>query len=140
MGSEVDTLPEPEGIRSVPRLVLPKAAFKDVRAFLRLDITQFRALDELFSSAASIAPRRPEFISDVAKQLQADEVTAESVVLVCQFLLTVVDGGLPPEQIVADLRDHVSQHATGDDKELSAIPAEKQKALLSLLTPKPARI
>lgn len=121
----------------MPRLILPKTAFKDVKAFLLLEEENLRALDELFGSSASIAPRRPEFIREVAKRLRLDIATTESVVLVCQFLLTVAEEGNSPDGILNDLREFVAQHASPEEKDLVAAPDEKRQALVSLLTPKP---
>jgi hypothetical protein len=131
--------PEQEGFPSVPRLILPKTAFKDVRSFLRLEEEKLRVLDELFGTPASIAPRSPEFIREVAKRLRLDISTTEAVVLVCQFLLTVAEEGNPPEGILNDLREFVAQHASPEEKDVVAAPDQKRQALVSLLTPKPER-
>jgi hypothetical protein len=131
--------PEQEDLPTVARLILPKTAFKDVKSFLRLEEGKLRALEELFGTPASIATRRPEFIREVAKQLHLDIPTTDSVVLVCQFLLTVVEEGNPPEEILNDLREFVAQHASPEEKDVVAAPEQKRQALISLLTPKPGR-
>lgn len=124
----------------MPRhLILPKSAFNDIKAVLRLEEVKLRTLGDLFGTPASLTPHSPEFIREVAKQLQLDTPTVESVVLVCQFLLSVVEEGNPPSEIVNDVRDFVSQYAMPEDRDvLSALDA-KRKALESVLTPKPER-
>jgi len=123
----------------VARLILPKTAFKDVKAFLRLEEEKLRILEEIFGTPASIAPRKPEFIREAGRRLRLDVPTTESVILVCQFLLSVVEEGNPPEGILNDLREFVAQHASPEEKDVVAAPEQKRQALLSLLTPKPER-
>jgi hypothetical protein len=130
-----------EDATSVPRFILPKTAFEDVKSFLRLDEEKLRALDGLFSTSASIAPRRPEFISKVSNALGLDITTTESVVLVCHFLLAVVEEGYPPEETLNDLREFVVQLATEQEKDVVAAALDQKRAtLIFLLTPKPERI
>jgi hypothetical protein len=132
--------PEPEDLPNVAHLTLPKTAFRDVKSFLHLEEEQLRALGELFGTPASIAPRRPEFVGEVAKSLRLDTSTVETVILVCQFLLTVVEEGIPPEEIVDDLRAFLVQHAaSSEDRDVITALDQKRPALVSLLTPKPAR-
>lgn len=123
----------------MPRLILPKAASTDVKAFLRLEDEKLQALAELFSTAASISPHRPEFIRDVAKRLRLDHPTAESVVLVCQFLLSCVEGGSRPDDILNDLQEFVTQHAGAEVDDLARAITTKRAAFVSLLTPKAER-
>ena len=118
-------------------LFLPKQAIKDVGALLQLDDQKLRALDKLFSAGDSINPSDPNFLEKVAGTLGIDSDLATSVVLVTQFLLTVVEEGHPPGEILDDVRYFVNQHA--DDKTLVTAMEGKQRALLALLTPKPER-
>jgi hypothetical protein len=124
----------------MPRhLILPKSAFKDVKSLLRLEGGKLRALDELFATSASISPSRPEFTRLVSDRLRVDAPTAESVILVCQFLLTVVEEGHPPAEILNDVQEFVVQHASPEEKDVVAAIDQKRSLLESLLTPKPER-
>lgn len=124
----------------MPRhLILPKTAFEDVKSLLRLEEDQLRILGDLFGTSASIAPRSPDFIGRVAERLRLDIPATESIVLVCQFLLTVVEEGNPPEEILNDVREFVTQNADPQEQDVSAWLDRKRQALESLLTPKPER-
>ena len=124
----------------MPRhVILPKNAFKDVKSLIRLEGDKVRALDELFATSASISPSRPEFVRRVSDQLRIEVPTAESVVLVCQFLLTVVEEGHPPAEILNDVREFVVQYASPEEKDVVAALDQKRSLLESLLTPKPER-
>ena len=96
-------------------------------------------MGELFGTPASIAPRSPDFIRDLSQRMHTDAPTAESIALVCQFLLTVVESGHPPREILRDVREFVSQHAVGEDADIVAVLDEKSSLLEALLTPKPER-
>jgi hypothetical protein len=124
----------------VPRhLMLPKTAFKDVKSVLRLEVEKLRALDALFATSASISPSRPEFIRRVSEKLTLDSLTAASVVLVCQFLLTVAEGGHAPAEILDDVREFVAQFSSPEERDVVAWLDQKRVSLISLLTPKPDR-
>jgi hypothetical protein len=118
---------------------LPKSAFRDVRQLLQLDEEKLRALDALFGTSESISPSSPGFIQKVGNRLHLETSAVQSIVLVCRFLLTVVEEGHPPREIVDDVREFVSQNAPNDEKDLIASVDAKRKVLESLLTPKPAR-
>jgi hypothetical protein len=118
-------------------LFLPKQSIKDIRALLRLEEEKLRTLEQLFSTGESIEPSDPNFLQKVADQLRIDSDTAASVVLVTQFLLTVVEEGRPADEILDDVRYFVDQYA--DDKTLTMALENRRRVLLSLLTPKPAR-
>jgi hypothetical protein len=120
-------------------LVLPKSAFRDVRLLLRLDEEKLRALDALFATSESISPSSAGFIQKVGDRLHLETSAVQSIVLVCQFLLAVVEQGHPPQEIVDDVSEFVAQNAQNDEKDLVASVDAKRKALESLLTPKPAR-
>lgn len=125
----------------MPRhLSLPESAFEDVEALLRLSGEKTQILAELFGSAESITPRKSDFIQKLTARLEVDEATAESVSLVCQFLLTVVERGHPPDEILQDVREFVAKYAQGDEKtEILKAFDNKRVVLEDLLTPKPAR-
>jgi hypothetical protein len=124
----------------VPRhLILPKSAFKDVKTLLRLEEEKVRTLGELFGTPASISPRSPDFIREVSERLRLDAPTVESIILVCQFLLTVVEEGNPPQEILNDVREFVAQYATAEERDVVAALDAKRMVLESLLTPKPER-
>ncbi|HKW86291.1 MAG TPA: hypothetical protein VJM82_04400 [Nitrospiraceae bacterium] len=120
-------------------LALPKSAFEDVKSVIRLDADKLRALADFFGTAASIRPSSPDFVRNVAERLDLDMPTAESIVLVCQFLLTVVEEGNPSQEILNDVREFVAQHASAEDENLVAAMDANRKVLEYLLTPKPAR-
>jgi hypothetical protein len=121
------------------RLTLPSAAFQDVQSLLRLDEEKLRTLADLFGTSASINPHTPDFIRKVTERLQLDTPTVESIVLVCQFLLTVVEQGNPPQDILNDVREFVAQHASADEEDIVSALDRNRIFLESLLTPKPAR-
>lgn len=141
MGYDIPGRPhEKEGDPNVPRhLILPRSAFKDVKAVLRLEEEKLRTLGDLFGTSASLSPRSPEFIREVSERLRLDIPTAESVVLVCQFLLAVVEGGNSPSEIVNDVREFISQYATSEEPDVVSALDAKRKILESVLTPKPER-
>lgn len=118
-------------------LFLPKQSIRDIRALLRLDEENLRTLGRLFSTGESIAPGDPNFLQKVTDRLGVDSDTASSVVLVTQFLLTVVEGGQPADEILDDVRYFVEQYA--EDKALVANLDQRRHMLLSLLTPKAER-
>lgn len=122
----------------MPRLILPSNAFDDVSALLRLDEEQFRALIELFGKPASIVPNA-DFMQEVATRLHLDTSTAESIVLVCQFLLTVAEDGDPRAEILKDLREFVVRNAPSDKDGMVSAFDGKRGQLESLLAPKPER-
>jgi len=124
----------------VTRLVLPKTAFNDIRLLLTLDEGQLRALSECFATAESIAIRKPEFIKNVSERIGLDMQKTGTLLMVCSFLLSVADEGTNPEEIVNNLREFVTQYAPTEDKEILAAPDKMRQGLISLLTPKPARI
>lgn len=115
-------------------LILPKSAFKDVRSLLRLDASQLRALEELFATPECISPTSPAFVQKVSERLRLDATSAESVSLVCQFLLTVVEEGHPAAEVLDDVREFVAQNAA-EEKEIVSSLDSKRKILESLLTP-----
>jgi hypothetical protein len=119
-------------------LFLPKQSIKDIRALLRLDEEKLRTLEQLFSTGESIAPSDPNFLQKVADQLRIDSDTASSVVLVTQFLLTVVEGGRLADEILDDVRYFVDQY-DAEDKALVTNLDHRRLLLLSLLTPKAER-
>lgn len=122
----------------MPRhLFLPKQSLKDVRTLLRLDDDKLRALEELLGTGESISPHAPTFVEKVSERLRLDVDSATSVALVGQFLLTVVEEGHPPDEIIDDVRHFVEQHA--EDKSLLTSVDAKRKLLVSMLTPKPER-
>ena len=121
-------------------LILPRAALTDVQALLRLEEGQLRALAELFATAQSVSPQRPEFLHQVSERLHIEPPVARAVVLVCQVLLAVVEEGGHPRGVVDDVRDFVAQHsAPGETSLVSAVDA-KRPLLEALLTPKAERI
>lgn len=120
-------------------ITLPSTAFNDVKSLLRLDEDKLRALGDLFSTSASIAPHAADFMREVTERLDIDTPTAESVVLVCQFLLTVVEEGNRPQDILNDVHEFVTQHASADQEDIISAFDRKRKVLEFLLTPKPAR-
>jgi hypothetical protein len=120
-------------------LILPKSAFKDVKSLLRLEEDKLRVLGELFGTSASIAPRSPEFIREVSERLHLETPTVESIILVCQFLLTVVEEGNPPQEILNDVREFIAQYASPEERDILPAMDHKRKVLESLLTPKPER-
>jgi hypothetical protein len=117
---------------------LPKSAFKDVKLLLSLDTDQLRRFDEFFATAASIAASTADPAREISKQLGLDAAAVETVLMVCQFLLSVAADGAKPEEMVNDLVTFAAQNAPGDKDFLASI-ARKRAALVSLLTPKPAR-
>lgn len=124
----------------MPRhLTLPQTAYEDVRALLRLDREKLCVLGELFGTRESITPRKGEFIQDLTGRLDLDVPTAESIALVCQFLLTVVERGHPAGEILQDVREFVSRYATEEDADIIATLDSKRQLLEDLLTPKAAR-
>lgn len=136
----VGRAPEQEGFPNVARhLILPKSAFKDVKSLIRLEEENLRALGDLFGTAASLTPHSPEFIRQVAERLGLDTPTAESIILVCQFLLTVVEEGNPPPEILNDVREFLAQFASPEEKDVVSALDQKRQVLESLLTPKPER-
>ena len=124
----------------MPRhLTLPQTAYEDVRALLRLDGEKLRVLGELFGTRESISPRKGEFIRELTGRLELDLPTAESIALVCQFLLTVVERGHPAGEILQDVRDFVARYAPEEDADIVATLDAKKQILEDLLTPKAAR-
>lgn len=120
-------------------LILPKSAFKDIRTLLRLDVEKLSVLRELFATPESISPTSPGFIQKVAERLHLDLSAAQAVVLVCQFLLTVVEEGHPPSEIVEDVREFLVQNAPAEEKDVIDSLDSKRKVLELLLTPTPER-
>jgi hypothetical protein len=120
-------------------LILPKVAFKDIKALLRLDIDQLRALANLFATPECISPTSPGFIQKVADRLRLDTPSASSIGLVCQFLLSVVEEGHPVSEILDDVREFVANTAPSDEKDLVTTLDSKRKLFESLLTPTPER-
>jgi hypothetical protein len=122
----------------VPRhLFLPKQSLKDVRALLKLDEAQIRALDELLGTGESVSLERPSFAQKVADRLHLDQDAASSVTLVGQFLLTVVEEGHSPDEIIDDVRQFLDQYP--EEKTLVTSLDVKRKALVAMLTQKPER-
>ncbi|MBP3958317.1 hypothetical protein J8F10_23970 [Gemmata sp. G18] len=118
-------------------LFLPKQSLKDVRALLRLDEGQIQALDELLGTGESVSLGRPNFAQKVAERLRLEQEAASSVTLVGQFLLTVVEEGHPPDEIIDDMRQFLEQYPE-EKGALSSLDA-KRKALVAMLTQKPER-
>lgn len=122
----------------MPRhLFLPKQSLKDVRTLLRLDEGQIRALEELLGTGESISPRSPDFVQNVSARLRIESDAAASVALVGQFLLTVVEEGHPPDEIIDDVRHFIEQFP--EERALLTSIEAKRKLLASMLTPKPER-
>lgn len=105
---------------------------------LRLDEEKLRGLEQLLGTGESITFRDPNFLQKVSERLQLDLETAGSAVLVSQFLLTVVEEGNPPDEILDDVRSFLEQFAAEETGLLTAFDA-RRKTLFSLLTPKPER-
>jgi hypothetical protein len=128
------------GLQNVPKhLILPKSASRDVRSLLRLDTDQLRALRHLFATPESIPPTSTGFIQKVAEQLHLDTPGAKSIVVVCQFLLTVVEEGHPASEIVDDIREFVAQADPAEERDVVTTLDSKRNLLESLLTPAPER-
>jgi hypothetical protein len=120
-------------------LFLPKTAMEDIAPLLRLDEEKLRALAECFASSDSILPSRPGFVQKVANRLPIALGDAESIVVVCNFLLSVVDEGNPYQEVLDDLREFVVQHDVSAGKDLVSALNARRNSLEFLLSPKPER-
>jgi hypothetical protein len=119
-------------------LLLPKNALNDVKLLLTLEQDKLRGLDDFFSTAESLAARRPDSVKEVAKRLRMDISTTETALFVCQFLLSFAEDGVKPEELVNELVEFVSENAPDDKTALTTIDRNRQ-TLFALLTPKPLR-
>jgi hypothetical protein len=124
-------------LSAVPKhLILPKSALHDVALLTRLDEDKLRALSEVFVSADSAPPSSPELVERVARGLALKTDAARAIVVVCQFLLTLVEQrGISPAEVLDDIREFVSQH----DADLVGVIDAKRPALERLFTPSPER-
>lgn len=121
-------------------LMLPKNAYKDVKPFLQLDAEQLRALATLFATAESVSATDSGFLQKVSERLRLPRPAAESVVLVCQFFLTVAQDGHSASEILDDVREFVAQTAPSQDKELVAALDTNRALFEELLTPTSQRL
>lgn len=129
-----------KGLPDVPKhLILPKSAFKDVRSLLRLDEEKLHVLGDLFATSDSISATSTDFIQKVAQRLGLDAAAVHSAVIVCQFLLTVVEDDHPPKEVLDDVREFVALNAPPEDAAAVTELEAKRATLESLLTPKPER-
>jgi hypothetical protein len=121
-------------------LFLPKTAMDDIAPLLRLDDAKLRALADCFASSDSILPSRPGgFVQKVANRLPIGLDAAESIMVVCNFLLSVVDEGNPFQEVLDDLREFVVQHDVSTGKDLVSALDARRSSLEFLLSPKPER-
>lgn len=109
------------------------------RSLLRLGGERLRVLADLFGTSRSAPAHGDEFVHEMAQRLGLDRPTAESIALVCQFLLTVVESGHAPGDILRDVRDFVTENAPEGDTDTLVFLDRNSQVLEDLLTPKPAR-
>jgi len=119
---------------------LPKTALEDVASLVRLDRQQTVSLAECFTWPESIGPIGQSFIHVVSERIRVDLEQAESIILVCQFLLTVVEGGSPVGEVLDDLREFIAKNDFSTDKEALSAFDLRRNDLVSLLAPKPSRV
>jgi hypothetical protein len=120
-------------------VILPKTALDDVAALVQLHGQQLRALADCFASPESVSATSPEFIQRVSDRLKIGSEKAEMVVLVCQFLLTVVEDGNPVREVLDDVRGYIGKNDSSADKTLVSTFDARRSDLESLLAPKPER-
>jgi hypothetical protein len=129
-----------EDFHKVPHHVaLPSSAYDDVKSLVALDDEKLRLLTDILGNPASISMPSEQVVESVADKLQLDIATVESVVLVCQFLLTVVEEGTPAQAVVDDVRAFIARQAKGEDRDLLAA-LEKRRKLLETLVPSAERL
>jgi len=120
------------------KLVLPKESLDDIRTLVVLTQRKLETLRSLLGTGDSITFQDPDFVQKVSEELELDSEVAGSVVLVSQFLLTVAEGGVEPDEILSDVRSFLLQNAR-DDEELIGKFESNYDYLKSLLMPQPGR-
>lgn len=127
----------------VKRFILPLEALDDIRGLVRLSSDQLVALETLFSSGKSVSAHRATFINQVAEKLRISIEDARSVSVVCSFLLSAVDDNEAGDvgELLEDVREFLKDSLTEDERQtiLNEFD-EKRTVLVSLATPKPARL
>src|SRR5579859_4606315 len=80
---------------------------------------------------------RQDFVQKVADRLRLDLEAASSVALVGQFLLTVVEDGHQPDEIIEDVRQFLEQYP--EERGLLTSLDARRNALVAMVTQKPDR-
>lgn len=127
----------------VKRLILPPDALDDFRTLLQLSSGQLKALEDLFSRGESATALRATFVNQVAETLQINIEDARSVTVVCSFLLSGADEDDADSvvELLDDLREFLENSLPDNDKQPVLDKFDQNReVLLSLATPKPARM
>lgn len=121
-------------------LILPADAFEDFQCLLGLKREQLGALVELFATADSVTSSRPELAERVSERLGVTFESAQNIVFVATFLLSVVEDGRPAEEVLKDVEAFVARRGTPAATELIGSISEHRSLFLSLLTPSSERL
>jgi hypothetical protein len=122
-------------------LPLPPNALKDIRLLIELDEKKLPILGELFATAESLPPLRQAFLRQAAESLQIDLVSARTVVVTCQVLMSWVEQGAKPAEVVREIRDFLAAMVSAGERERVLNTFDAKRSILEMvLTPKAARL
>lgn len=127
----------------VKRLILPSEALGDFLALLHLSSDQLKTLENLFSTGESATALRATFVNQVAEALQISIEDARSVTVVCSFLLSGAEAADADygRDLLEDVRKFLENALPEKDRQAVLDRfSQNREILLSLVTPKPARM
>lgn len=127
----------------VKRLIVPSEALDDFCTLLSLSADQLKALEDLFSRGESATALRATFVNQVAETLQINIKDARSVTVVCSFLLSGADEENTDSvgELLDDVREFFENSLPDNDRQPVLDQFDQHREiLLSLVTPKPARM
>src|SRR5438094_5676760 len=104
------------------RIFVPAGAFEDIRALIRLSAEQLEALVQLFALPDSVSAQRKKFVDTIAETLKIPHHVAQSVVMVCHFVLLAMEETRGRDanvvrDIIDDVREFLAERAPDTERQ-----------------------